>query len=124
MLEAMAVGVPVLTRNIGQVPELSNGKNMVVRKGEVDDIEDLKTELKDLVEGSKAKDIRENAWDTVKTCGDVRRAREYEQLWWSILNKKSLVSVIVPTFNRLEVLQQVITALMEPENMNNYGGVY
>ncbi|MBU1759384.1 MAG: glycosyltransferase, partial [Bacteroidetes bacterium] len=42
ILEAMACGVPVLTRNIGHVPDLFDGKNMVIREGEQNDVEDLK----------------------------------------------------------------------------------
>ena len=99
-LEAMSVGVPVLTRNIGQVPELINGKNMVVRKGQPEDLEDLERELKGLMENRvKREQMRDDAWQSAKTKDDVRRAREYEKLWWSVLSDRPVVSVIIPTFN-------------------------
>ncbi len=41
ILESMIMGVPVLTRGVGHVPDLLNDKNMVVRTGEQDDVEDL-----------------------------------------------------------------------------------
>jgi len=115
-LEAMCVGVPLLTREIGEIPELDNGKNMVVRKGQPDDLEDLEKELKALMENKEKRlDIRENAWTTAKTRDDVRRAREYEKLWYSVLSERTLVSVIVPTFNRKENLMQIIESVVSQD---------
>jgi len=116
MLEAMCVGVPVLTREVGQVPELFNGKNMVVRKGQPEDLEDLEKELKDLMENPvKRQQIREDGWQSAKVKDDVRRARDYEKLWHSVLCKNDLVSIIIPTFNRKEILLQIIESVIEQD---------
>jgi len=116
ILEAMSVGCPVITTNVGHVPDLFNGKNMIVRKGDSEDKEDLKQELKGLMENeTKRIELRENAWQTAKTRDDVRRAREYEKIWYSLLSGKPVVSVIVPTFNRKEVLVKVIESVIEQD---------
>jgi glycosyltransferase involved in cell wall biosynthesis len=113
ILEAMLVGCPVLTRNIGHVPELNNGKNMVVRQGQPDDLEDLETELKNLMDNiEKRKSIREHGWNSAKVRDDVRRARMYNKLWHSILNKEPVVSVIIPTFNRVDTLVKVLESII------------
>jgi len=118
-LEAMATGVPLLTRNIGEIPELNNEKNMVVRKGQPEDLKDLERELKDLMDNpTKRQQIRDIAWGTVKVRDDVRRAREYEKLWYSLLSEKPLVSVIVPTFNRRSNLIQIIESVISQDYPN------
>jgi len=110
ILEAMATGVPVITRRVGHVPDLFNGFNMVVRKGQLDDISDLKTEIINLMNDlPRRKDMRENAWKTAKTRGNWRRAIEYEKLYWKVFAPfKELVSIIIPTFNRKELLAKVL----------------
>jgi len=113
IIEAMLCGTPVLTRNVGHVPDLDNSKNMVIRDGEPEDINDLKKQLKDLVEDEKKRfDLRENAWNTAKTKGDVRRALKYEDMYWQMYSDKPLVSVIIPTFNRKEMLVDVISSVI------------
>ena len=114
LLEAMSVGCPVLTRNVGHVPDISTGTNMIVRKGQPEDLEDLKTELKGLMDNlPRRKDMREEAWNSVKARDDVRRAREYEKIWYSMLSDKPLVSVIIPTFNRKETLAKVLESIFK-----------
>lgn len=110
VLEAMATGVPVITRRVGVVPDIYNGFNMIVRKGQPEDISDLKTEIVNLMNDlPKRKNIREDAWKTVKTRGNYRRAIEYERLYWQVFSPmKDLVSIIIPTFNRKELLAKVI----------------
>ena len=116
ILEAMLTGCPVLTRNIGHVPDLDNGKNMVVRKGESEDLDDLEKELKRLMDNlPKRQQMREDAWGTAKVRDDVRRAREYGKMWYSMLSDKPLVSVIVPTFNRKENLLKIISAVIDQD---------
>lgn len=114
ILEAMMTGCPVLTRSIGHVPDIYNEKNMVVRKGQTEDTEDLKKELKSLMEDeNKRKEMREVAWNSVKIRDDVRRAREYEKMWYSLVTDDPLVSMIIPTFNRKENLMKIIESVIE-----------
>ena len=89
---------------------------MVVRKGQPEDLKDLEKELKNLMENPiKRQQIREDGWQSAKVKDDVRRARDYEKLWYEVLYKNDLVSIIVPTFNRKEVLLQIIESVIEQD---------
>lgn len=117
ILEAMASGVPVLTRNIGHVPDINNGKNMVVRKGKKEDIDDLKTELKSLMNSNLRREtIRKAAWETVKNMDERRIAISYDKLWHQLYGQgKPIISIIVPTANRPEVLIDNLAAIINQE---------
>lgn len=114
ILEAMACGTVVLTRSVGHVPDLYDGKNMVVRKGEVSDVEDLKKELKELMENDQLREnLRENAWYTVKNRTDEKMARQFSTLYYKLLGgDKPLVSVIIPTFDRPESLIECLSGAL------------
>ena len=112
ILEAMAMGVPVLTRRIGLVPDLYDGKNMIIRDGQPDDTEDLKKVLYDLMEHPDIrKDMRYKAFHTVRHYGAEKRAIRYSIAWNSLLYKIPLVSVIIPTYNRKEELKKIIDSI-------------
>lgn len=116
ILEAMACGVPVLTRRVGHVPELYDGSNLLVRKGKEDDAEDLKTALKSLMENKEWRiKMRNKAWDTVKTRDERRMALEVNTIYYSIWRKDlSLMSVIIPTKDRPKVfMESFIGALQQ-----------
>jgi glycosyltransferase involved in cell wall biosynthesis len=108
ILEAMACGVPVLTRNVGHVPDIYDGGNMVIREGNPENTEDLKKSLREMMENRAWRlKLRENAWDTVKNW-DIRRMvskvnRLYNQLYEP---DKTLLSVIIPTKDRPEIFVQ------------------
>ena len=120
ILEAMACGVPVLTRNIGHVPDLFNGKNMVVRQGKEDDIEDLKKELKDLMENRERRlKIRSYAFETVKNRNEKKMARQFSQVYYKLLgNNLPLVSVIIPTKDRMDTLFEVVAGVINQDYKN------
>src|SRR3990167_6975790 len=112
IIEAMACGVPVLTRNIGHVPDLFNGENMIVRKGVKDDFEDLKSELSKMMESREQRiKIRGKAWETVKN-RDVRKmARQVSDLYYLLWkDNRPLVSIIIPTYDRPEALIESLVA--------------
>ena len=108
ILEAMACGVPVLSRNVGHVPDIYDDNNMVVRKGGVEDIEDLKTELKNLIENPILRDkLRINGWNTVKNRPAQKYARQFNEVYYDTLKvDQPFVSIIIPTFDRPEVLAE------------------
>jgi glycosyltransferase involved in cell wall biosynthesis len=99
ILEAMACGTPVLTRMIGHVPDLFNGGNMQVRMGKTEDMEDLKEQLKLLMENREWRiKMREKAWDTVKNRDDRRMTLEIQKLYIKLYKPNyPLVSIIIPT---------------------------
>jgi len=112
ILEAMACGCPVLTRNVGIVPDINNGKNMVVRSGQPEDLEDLKGELKALMENRERRmEIRKEAWNTVKNLNAVRMAKMYAKLYNEVLFEEPLVSVIIPCYNRKEQVAEILKSL-------------
>lgn len=106
ILEAMACGVPVLTRNIGHVPDLFDGKNMVVREGQTEDVIDLKAQLEAMMNNEPWRlKLIEAGWKTVKNMPVQKMAIEYCDVYYQVLSKGvPYVSVIVPTYNRPEVL--------------------
>lgn len=113
ILEAMASGVPVLTRNIGHVPDLFDGGNMLVRSGKQDDVEDLKVNLKQLMENRAQRiKMREKAWETAKNRDERRMVRKITQFYYKLWHgAKPLVSVIVPTYDRPESLIECLAAI-------------
>ncbi|MHA1225149.1 MAG: glycosyltransferase [Candidatus Hodarchaeales archaeon] len=119
ILEAMAMGVPVLTRNVGHVPDIYNEKNMVVRSGKTEDLEDLKNELKALMDNRKRMlELREEGWKTVKDFSDAKMARRYARLYNKVLFEEPLVSVIIPTYNRKKQVLEILEALDEQNYQN------
>lgn len=124
ILESMAMGVPVLTRNIGLVPDIVNigvlGENMVVREGQKEDVEDLKTELKSLMEDRERRlAMREKAFESVKNYSGYRLAKRYADLYNSVMFPgQPLVSIITPTYNREEQILKIIDALQNQTYQN------
>jgi len=112
ILEAMACGVPVLTRNIGHVPDLYDGDNMEIRYGASTDEEDLEHALNELMENKPLRDkYREKAWKTVKNRPAEKMARMFSTLYYRLYGgEDELVSIITPTFDKPEVLAECLLA--------------
>ena len=113
ILEAMAVGVPVLTRNVGLVKDIFNDENLAVRSGERSDAEDLKKEMKALMEdGERRQKMRKAGWNSVRNFSAKIMASQYGRLYNRVLFKdEPLVSVITPVFNRKQQIEEIAIAL-------------
>jgi len=111
-LEAMASGVPVLTRNVGVVPDIYDENNMIVRAGKKDDIEILKGELNALMNNKELRlEIRKEGWNTVRGYSSVKMAKQYAKLYNNTFFEEPLVSVIIPTFNREKQIVEILKSL-------------
>lgn len=116
ILEAMASGIPVVTRKIGLVRDCGEHlKNMFIRSGKYDDVEDLKFALQQVMEQPDLADtLRENAWRTVRQYHPEVQARSYDRLFTKTLYpEQTFVSVIMPTYNRAEALAENLATLNE-----------
>lgn len=119
ILESMLCGVPVLTRNVGHVPDLYNGENMVVRSGDKNDIEDIKDNLYQMIsEKKRLEDIRQKAWQTAKLRSFERRAYIYQKLYRQVMYDTQTVSVVVPVYDNPEVIRKCLNAIAEQTYKN------
>lgn len=117
ILEAMACGTPVLTRMIGMVPDLFNGGNMDVRSGQVNDLEDLKMHIKNLMENREWRlRIREKAFDTVRVRDERRMSIDINKLYYKIYKPEiPLVSIIIPTKDSPESFAKSLLGAIEQD---------
>lgn len=113
ILEAIACGVPVLTRSVGHVPDIWDGTNMQVNTNAPDAVEHLKKHLKFMRENyDLMKSMREKAWGSIKYRNLELYGRKYSKLYHELLSpEQELVSVIVPTCDRPENLKKVLVGL-------------
>lgn len=120
ILEAMACGVPVMTRSIGHVPDLYSGSNMDVRMGTQNDLDDIKTHLQNLMENKQYRiSMREKAWETVKNRDDRRMALDIQKLYYKLYKPEhKLVSVIIPTKDNPEAFAQSLLGAIEQDYQN------
>ena len=120
VLEAMATGCPVLTRRVGHIPDIENGSNMVVRTGAKEDMKDLKEQLKSLMEDyAKRKEMRETAFKSIVP-RDIRNyARDFGKMYSRVAAPgEEMVSIVVPTFNRLKELGAIVKELTKQTYKN------
>lgn len=97
ILEAMMVGVPVLTRNVGHVPDFYNEENLVLNLNEPTDIDGLTDMIGSLMaDKQKLAELREKGWQTAKNFTARRRARMYAGLFRKLQSNQEPVSVVIP----------------------------
>lgn len=119
LLEAMASGVPVVSSPAGIAADiLVDGKNAVLT--EFDNYQQLKDGLKKVLDDLEfAKKIRQEAWQAVKVFTPTRAAWEYEKAIYHVHGGGApLVSVIIPTYNSLDNLKNILFRLGEQTYKN------
>ncbi len=113
ILEAMLCGVPVITREVGHVPDLYNGENMIINKADNEDVGAL-TKLFIETAGNKKllKDLREKAWNTAKSRNFERRAHQYQKLYRQVLYPfQAPVSIILPIYDKIDIVRKNLNAI-------------
>jgi glycosyltransferase involved in cell wall biosynthesis len=119
ILEAMLCGVPVLTRNVGHVPDLLSDGNLAIFDAQPDEPMLLREKLEEMLSDPKALEThRERAWQTAKTRNNERRAYEQQKLYRSALSDATPVSVVVPIYNNPEVIRACLIAVAEQDYPN------
>ncbi len=112
ILEAMICGTPVLTREIGIVPDIYNGDNLRVMHLDPDESEKIQKELESMLYDKKQLlKQRDAAWNTAKTMGHERRAYQYQKLYRQVLFDTTPVSIILPIFNNPEIVRKNLNAI-------------
>lgn len=120
VLEAMAVGVPVLSRNVGIVQDIYNNQNLLLREGQRSDVEDLERQLKVLMETKETRmKLIRAGFDTVKNFSAERMAFKYAMVYNDVLfPEHPLVSIITPVRNRKKQIAEIMEALKDQEYQN------
>jgi len=120
ILEAMLCGVPVLTREVGHVPELYNGENMEILKGVPEDVLGIQSKLQEmLADKKKLSEMRDKAWNSAKVRSFERRAYLYQKLYRKVLFPDAkTVSVVVPIYDKPEVIRKCLNAIAEQTYKN------
>jgi len=113
LLEAMARGVPVMATAQGMARDLiEHNKNGVIFNED-----NFESELKRVMEDVELrKQLRKNAWETIKNYPEQKMARAYAKSYYDIIwSGNPVVSVIIPTFERAEHLVNTITSIETQE---------
>lgn len=120
ILEAMICGVPVLTREIGSVPDLYNGENLCLLQYDPDSPVQIAEEMQQMLFDKKElREMRDKAWQTAKLRNFERRAYLYQKLYRQVIFPDSqTVSVIVPIYDKPEVIKQSLEAIAKQTYKN------
>lgn len=112
MLEAMLCGTPVLTREIGQVPDIYNGDNLRIMRVDPEESERIEKELNQMVFDKKALEKQRDAgWNTAKSRSFERRAYQYQKLYRQVLFDTTPVSIVLPIYNNPDVIRKNLNAI-------------
>lgn len=119
ILEAMLTGVPVLTREVGHVPDLNNNENMVIQPSHPEDVLMIQEKLLEMISDKKRlQELRDKGWQTAKSRSFERRAYMYQKLYREVLFDETSVSVVVPIFDKPEIIRKCLNAVAEQTHKN------
>lgn len=112
------VGVPVLTRNVGHVPDLYNGENMVLNPYAPADIDELTALIQDVMSDKKRlESLRDKGWQTAKNFTARRRALMYSRLFRRLQGDSAPVSIVLPV-TEWESARKSLNAIAEQDYSN------
>ncbi len=114
ILEAMACGTPVITRRVGHVHDMFNGRNMMVRKSVETDTNELDAMIKELINTPNLrKEIAHEARASLRTRGLEYYGRQISKLYHKLRDQEeNLVSVIVPTVLEPKELSETLAPIL------------
>lgn len=120
ILEAMLCGVPVLTRNVGHVPDLNNGENMVLNDASNEDVQAIVDKLHEMMADKKLLTaLRTAGWNTAKSRSHERRAYMYQRLYRDVAHEGATsVSVVVPIYDKPDVIRECLSAIDNQTHQN------
>lgn len=120
ILEAMLCGTPVLTREVGHVPDLNNGENMVIQDSSKEDIENIHNRLLEMISDKKRlHELRDKAWQTAKARSFERRAYMYQKLYREVMwPDQKPVSVVIPICDKPDIIRKCLAAVAEQTYKN------
>lgn len=137
ILEAIFCGLPVITRNIGHVPDIKTETNLVINDHDPEDVQHLANLISDTlldkrpasasIEGShyklsktnktKLDSMRSEAWLSIKDKNFERRAYAYQKLYRELL-QDTPVSVIMPIAEKEEITRASLEAVANQTHKN------
>lgn len=113
ILEAMACGTVVLTRRVGHVPDLFNGRNMAVRKSTQDDTNELDAMIQELLKDPAYRlEMAQEARSSIRSRHLDIYARSYSKLYHKVRGPEALVSMVIPTAGDIANLMKVLAHAM------------
>lgn len=113
ILESMACGTPVLSRPIGHVPDINNGRNLILNRKATGDVDHLADLLQNALENPDGlEQMRQAAWDTVKDRNIQLFGWKFNRLFHKIASKEPLVSIVVPTADNPDRLSKTLGSVM------------
>lgn len=111
ILESIFCGVPVITREVGHVPDIKQDNNLVINDHDPEDIEHLVDLINQtLSDRAKLDELRREAWYSIKDRNFERRAYMYQRLYRE-LKPETPVGVIVPVAGKEDVTRECLNSI-------------
>lgn len=118
VLEAIFCGVPVLSRNVGHIPDIRKDGNIRLQEGSSEDVNRIANLLTEMFADKKSLDkMRTEAWMSIKDRNFERRAFLYQKLYREMSPEKP-VTVIMPVADKPEITSKSVNAVLAQNYKN------